>query len=49
MQAEERDLISGLFERLRPFDAQPRDPEAERLFANLVSRQPSTAYAATMA
>jgi uncharacterized protein len=47
MQAEERDLISGLFERLRPFDSQPRDPEAERLIANLVSRQPSTAYLLT--
>ena len=47
MQAEERDLISGLFDRLRPFDSQPRDPEAERLIANLVSRQPSTAYLLT--
>jgi hypothetical protein len=47
MQAEERDLITGLFDRLRPFDSQPRDPEAERLVANLVSRQPSTAYLLT--
>ena len=47
MQAEERDLISGLFDRLRPFDSQPRDPEAERLIANLVSRQASTAYLLT--
>jgi hypothetical protein len=47
MQAEERDLITGLFDRLRPFDSQPRDPEAERLIANLVSRQPSTAYLLT--
>ena len=43
MQAEERDLISGLYERLRPFDAQPRDPEAERLIATLIARQPSAA------
>ena len=47
MQAEERDLITGLFDRLRPFDSQPRDPEVERLIANLVSRQPSTAYLLT--
>lgn len=47
MQAEERDLITGLFDRLRPFDSQPRDPEAERLIANLVSHQPSTAYLLT--
>jgi hypothetical protein len=47
MQAEESDLITGLFDRLRPFDGQPRDPEAERLIANLVSRQPSTAYLLT--
>src|SRR5215831_10283604 len=47
MQAEERDLISGLFDRLRPFDSKPRDPEAERLIANFVSRQPSTAYLLT--
>jgi len=47
MQAEERDLITGLFDRLRPFDSQPRDPEAERLIADLVSRQPSTAYLLT--
>jgi hypothetical protein len=47
MQAEERDLITGLFDRLRPFDSQPRDPEAERLIANLVSGQPSTAYLLT--
>jgi hypothetical protein len=47
MQTEERDLITGLFDRLRPFDSQPRDPEAEGLIANLVSRQPSSAYLLT--
>jgi hypothetical protein len=47
MQAQESQLINDLFERLRPFDSQPRDPEAERLIANLVSRQPSTAYLLT--
>lgn len=47
MQAEERDLITGLFDRLRPFDSQPRDPEAEQLIANFVSRQPSAVYLLT--
>ena len=47
MQAQEGQLITDLFERLRPFDSQPRDPEAERLIANFVSRQPSTAYLLT--
>ena len=47
MQAEERDLITGLFDRLRPFDSQPRDLDAERLIANLVSRQPSAVYLLT--
>ena len=47
MQAEERDLITGLFDRIRPFDSQPRDPEAEQLIANLVSRQPSAVYLLT--
>jgi hypothetical protein len=44
MQPQERDLILELFERLRPFDSQPRDPEAERLIADGVARQPSTPY-----
>jgi hypothetical protein len=44
MQPQERDLILELFERLRPFDSQPRDPEAVRLIADGVTRQPSTPY-----
>ncbi len=44
MQAEERDLIGGLFGRLRPFEAQPRDAEAERLIAEFVRRQPAAPY-----
>jgi hypothetical protein len=47
MQPQERDLITGLFDRLRPFDSQPRDPEAERLIADAVARQPSTPYLLT--
>jgi hypothetical protein len=47
MQAQERELIAGLYERLRQFESQARDPEAERLIAELVSRQPSSAYLLT--
>jgi len=47
MQAEERDLIIGLFDRLRPFASQPRDPEADRLLADLVANQPSAPYLLT--
>ncbi len=44
MQAEERELIAGLFDRLRPFDSQPRDPEAEALIRESVMRQPASPY-----
>jgi hypothetical protein len=47
MQAQERELITGLFDRLRPFESQPRDAEAERLIADLVSRQPASSYLLT--
>ena len=44
MQAQERDLISGLFGRIQQFEAQPRDPEAEALIAGSVARQPAAPY-----
>jgi hypothetical protein len=44
MQPEERDLIAGLFGRLKQFEGQPRDPEAERLIAGSVAGQPSAPY-----
>ncbi len=44
MQAQERELITGLFGRLQPFEAQPRDGEAEALIRDLVARQPSAPY-----
>lgn len=47
MQAQERELIAGLYERLRQFESQARDPEAERLIADLVSRQPAAPYLLT--
>ncbi len=44
MQAQERDLITGLFGRLQQFEAQPRDPEAEALISGSVVRQPAAPY-----
>jgi uncharacterized protein len=44
MQPEERDLIAGLFSRLNGFEAQPRDPEADRLIAQSISAQPGAPY-----
>jgi len=44
MQQQERDLIAGLFDRLQPFESQPRDPEAEALIKERASRQPASAY-----
>ncbi|MPZ33339.1 MAG: DUF2076 family protein [Rhodospirillales bacterium] len=44
MQSEERELITGLFGRLQPFESQPRDSEAEATIKDLVARQPATPY-----
>jgi uncharacterized protein len=44
MQAQETDLITGLFGRLQQFEAQPRDPEAESLISGSVARQPAAPY-----
>lgn len=44
MQAQERELISGLFSRLQQFESQPRDPEAEALIASSIARQPAAPY-----
>ena len=44
MQSEERELITGLFGRLQPFESQPRDGEAEALIKDLVARQPAAPY-----
>lgn len=44
MQQQERDLISGLFDRLRPFESQPRDGEAESFIKGLVAQQPAAPY-----
>jgi uncharacterized protein len=44
MQSEERELITGLFGRLQPFESQPRDGEAEALIKDLAVRQPAAPY-----
>src|SRR5262249_3389420 len=44
MQQQERELIAGLFDRLQPFESQPRDPEAEALIKERASRQPASSY-----
>ena len=47
MQAQERELISGLFGRLQPFESQPRDGEAEALIRDHIARQPAAPYLLT--
>jgi hypothetical protein len=44
MQSQERELITGLFGRLQPFEAQPRDGEAEALIKDSVAKQPAAPY-----
>ena len=44
MQAQERDLITGLFGRIQQFETQPREPEADALIAGSVARQPAAPY-----
>jgi uncharacterized protein len=44
MQSQERELITGLFGRLQPFESQPRDGEAEALIKDLAARQPAAPY-----
>ena len=44
MQAQERELISGLFGRIQQFESQQRDPEAEALISGSVARQPAAPY-----
>jgi len=47
MNADERALIDGLFDRLRAVADAPRDAEAEALIAGHVARQPYAPYALT--
>lgn len=45
MNSQEREIIEGIFERLKQAGAQPRDPEAERLIADRMRSQPYAPYA----
>lgn len=47
MQNQERELIEGLYRRLKAYESQPRDPEADRLIAGLVAAQPGAPYLLT--
>jgi hypothetical protein len=49
MTPQERDIISGIFDRLRQVEAQPRDPEAVSLVAARVQEQPYAPYAMAQA
>jgi uncharacterized protein len=45
MNSEERDVISGIFQRLEQAQSQPRDAEAERFIADKIRAQPYAPYA----
>lgn len=45
MNEAERDLIAGLFQRIRSVGATSRDPEAENFISEQVARQPHAPYA----
>lgn len=45
MDSQERQVIDGIFERLKNVATQSRDPEAERYIAELVQKQPYAPYA----
>jgi len=44
MTSQERDVITGIFERLKAAANQPREPEAERYIADLIAKQPYAPY-----
>lgn len=45
MTPQERDVIAGIFDRLKQASNQPRDPEAERFIAERLAQQPYAPYA----
>lgn len=45
MNPQERQVIDGIFERLKGVANQPRDPETERYIADLLRQQPYATYA----
>ena len=49
MTPQERDVIAGIFDRLKQAANQPRDPEAESLIAQRLREQPYAPYAMAQA
>jgi hypothetical protein len=49
MTPQERDVIAGIFDRLRQAANQPRDPEAEAFIAERLREQPYAPYAMAQA
>ena len=49
MNEQERQVISGIFQRLEQVAHQPRDPETERFIADRVRQQPYAPYALAQA
>ena len=49
MTPQERDVIAGIFDRLKQAATQPRDPEAEKLIAERLAQQPYAPYAMAQA
>ena len=47
MSAQERDVISGIFDRLKQGSNAPREAEAERFIAEQIARQPYAPYVMT--
>src|SRR6185369_12308956 len=45
MTPEERQLVDGLFARIRANPPAERDPEAERMIRDMIARDPNAAYA----
>lgn len=44
MTPQERDIIGGIFDRLRQAEGQPRDPQAEAFIAERIRQQPYAPY-----
>ena len=49
MTPQERDVIAGIFDRLKQAANQPRDPEAESFIAERLREQPYAPYAMAQA
>src|SRR5206468_9235027 len=45
VNSQEREIISGIFQRLEQAANQPRDPEVERVIADKIRQQPYAPYA----